>query len=41
MKKDICGRIARLALIAFALYGITFGALFLRGGGVLCAADCG
>ena len=31
MKKDICGRIARLALIAFALYGITFGALFLRG----------
>ena len=40
MKKDVCGRIARLALIAFALYGITFGALFLRGG-VLCAADCG
>ena len=31
MKKDVCGRIARLALIAFALYGITFGALFLRG----------
>lgn len=31
MKKDVCGRIARLALVAFALYGITFGALFLRG----------
>lgn len=31
MKKDVCGRIARLALIAFVLYGITFGALFLRG----------
>lgn len=31
MKKDVCGRIARLALVAFVLYGITFGALFLRG----------
>ena len=31
MKKDVCGRIARLALIAFVLYGATFGALFLRG----------
>lgn len=31
MKKDICGRIARLALVVFVLYGITFGALFLRG----------
>lgn len=31
MKKDICGRIARLALIAFVLCGAAFGALFLRG----------
>lgn len=31
MKKDICGRIARLALVVFVLYGITFGALFLQG----------
>ena len=31
MKKDICGRIARLALIVFALCGAVFGALFLRG----------
>ena len=31
MKKDICGRIARLALIAFVLCGAALGALFLRG----------
>lgn len=31
MKKDVCGRIAQLALIAFVLYGATSGALFLRG----------
>ena len=31
MKKDICRRIARLALIVFALCGAVFGALFLRG----------
>ncbi len=31
MKKDIGGRIARLALIAFVLCGAAFGALFLRG----------